>query len=415
MEVRRGMNHLDLELLWLDARDDIKSVECYALGVMSVFPISPAVRAWYHDIWKDCRPAFLCGDSSSLYIHRLRLPPIVSDAGSLSTKTLHKDDQPQHADSRVPDTRQGVTGRKPANPVKIVGHTVHTTTARTPHETSADEDVTPQGTPRDIPGTTKRMPVFVQSISCVASPTIVGGAVDFSTATTDSRPSDFSALINGKKVHKAPLVQESHQKTRNHRMSLDLSAAAMNNKDPVHHTHQEPTESVNPKTPVPAIRPPASARYVFTNHYRLQTATDSNVNITSRTMTIDAASAPSSPPHARPIGNAAATPSTPVNTDTPEVDARRGLTAHVLATSNTIISKSRTGGIGETDKSDDLRRFDVIRVSDHSVSNIDDSVLPEYHTLHGGPDLDIHTGDFAFPDDQESMMDTGNCTLINTT
>ena len=191
-------------------------------------------------------------------------------------------------------------------------------------------------------------------------------------------------------------------------MSLDFSAAAVNSEDSAYHTHQEPIESANLKTPVLAIHPPASARYVSTNHYRLQTATHSNVNVTSRTTTIHAASAFSSPPHARPIDNAAVSRSTPAHTDTSKVDARLSPAAHALTTSDTIISRSRTGSIGKPDKSDDLRCFDVTRVSDHSVSNADDSVLPDNYTLHDGTDVNIHAGDFAIPDDQESKMDTGN-------
>lgn len=119
------------------------------------------------------------------------------------------------------------------------------------------------------------------------------------------------ARMSGKRVHKDPFLQESHQKTRNHHMLLDLSAVASNNKNPAHHTHQELIESVNPKTPVSANPSPASTRYVSANHYRLRTATHSNVNLTSRTTIIHAASAPSSPPDARPIDDAAVYPSTP--------------------------------------------------------------------------------------------------------
>ena len=127
VEIRQGRSDRQLQYLWLDARDDIKGVGCYALRRESVYPVSAALRSWYHEIWKECRPAFLRGDPSSLYTYRLRLLSSASNETTLPRDATHREDTVRDCSSEIhntvngtQDTRNESGNKTHSKPVEVV-------------------------------------------------------------------------------------------------------------------------------------------------------------------------------------------------------------------------------------------------------------------------------------------------------
>jgi len=66
----------DTQMRWYEARKDIQDAARHAFNSRSPLPFPPpcAVRHWYRVVWQRCRPAFVRGEQSALYILQARVP-----------------------------------------------------------------------------------------------------------------------------------------------------------------------------------------------------------------------------------------------------------------------------------------------------------------------------------------------------